>query len=81
MEREISGSFQTLIANTSSLPMTKLASCGFVADEVSLFGADGEGCDAAAFVADAACPMATLERASPIEATNNAFLIAVPRMP
>src|ERR1022692_1448384 len=32
IEREISGSFQTLIASTSSLPITKLSSCGFAAE-------------------------------------------------
>ena len=29
MEREMSGSFQTLIARTSSLPIVKLSSCAF----------------------------------------------------
>ena len=32
IEREISGSFQTLIASTSSLPITKLSSCGLAAE-------------------------------------------------
>src|SRR5580700_666203 len=34
IEREMSGSFQTLMASTSSLPITKLSSCG-LSDEVA----------------------------------------------
>src|SRR5258708_10649257 len=60
MERETSGSFQTLIANTSSLPITKLSSCGLVAEEASAFCA-GCAVDEAGAVSEPACPQTAID--------------------
>ena len=51
----MSGSFQTLIARTSSLPIVKLSSCAFAvaaAEEVSMLAPGGAEVGAAEFGAD-----------------------------
>jgi hypothetical protein len=76
MDREISGSFHTLIANTSSLPITKLSSCGFEPVEAS---GTGEVCGALEFAVaaaflDPACAQSPVDRRSIIATETNPVL-------
>jgi hypothetical protein len=74
----MSGSFQTLMAKTSSLPIMKLASCGFVLEATSLLVA-GTACGASeagagALLGGAACPHTAIDRAKHVVAESSPFL-------
>ena len=68
MEREISGSFQTLIASTSSAPITKLSSCGLAE---AAAGTAAEGAEVSG-LAEPALPLAPAWAQSPgVSITHN----------
>src|SRR5580704_3389158 len=75
IEREISGSFQTLIANTSSLPITKESSCalGAVGSAFWVACADGAGGVAPRVV----CAPSPSDRAKQIRLANAPLLQAL----
>src|SRR3984957_10843195 len=74
----MSGSFQTLMANTSSLPIMKLASCGLVVEATSLlcagaaFGASEAG--GGALLRGAACAHTAIDRTKHVVAESSPFL-------
>src|ERR1700691_1445909 len=72
---ETSGSFQTLIVRTSSLPITKLLSCGLLA-AISEGGVDGTGAEPAC--AHNPVDMRRQTNSSPSHSTLRLFFICAP---